>query len=244
MTGWPEDPIASPGFVLHRHEQEVRPGRRLPEPLLAAVAATAGLAFLVLAVVAHGVPHFPIDVTITRAVQTLSASFAAPLQVLNVIGFPPIVTVNYSLIIILLFLARLRWEAMGAGFATLGAAGLTDLVKIIVQRPRPSEDLVHVARAIESFGFPAGHVLNISAFVGFLCYVVWVRMAPSWGRTALLVLLPTMIVLMGPARIYAGAHWPSDVLGAYLIGIAWLASTISFYQWWKARPRRRAIAPA
>jgi membrane-associated phospholipid phosphatase len=208
------------------------------------VAAIAGLAFLVLAVSAHSVPYFPIDVTITRIVQGLSDSAALPLVALNVFGFAPIVTISYGVVVVLIFLAGLRWEAMGAGLATVGAAGLTDLVKFIVQRPRPATDLVDVARPLESAGFPAGHVLNMTAFVGFLCYLVWARMDSSWRRTGLLVLQMSMIAFMGPARIYAGAHWPSDVLGAYLIALVWLAAAIGIYQWGKNRTRRRAITAA
>jgi membrane-associated phospholipid phosphatase len=38
-------------------------------------------------------------------------------------------------------------------------------------------------------------------------------------------------VTIGIARVYAGAHWPSDALGGYLMGGLWLALTIQIYRW-------------
>ncbi|MEO5617244.1 MAG: phosphatase PAP2 family protein [Candidatus Eisenbacteria bacterium] len=207
--------------------------------LLATVAAIAAVAFVVLAVLARSEAYFPIDLAITRYVQSLdSALLNLPFRALNVVGFPPIVTILYFVIALAIFLTGRRWEAIGAGIATLGAAALTDLVKILVMRPRPSMDLVNVEHAIRSTGFPAGHVLNITAFVGFLTYLAYVRLAPSWRRTVLIALLVLMIALMGPSLIDAGEHWPSDVLGGYLLGIAWLAMAIGIYQW---RKRKKAI---
>lgn len=230
-------PVVGPAATAQPRPVDHRLGRRVKSRWLVTAAALAGLAFVLMAVAARDVPYYPIDVDITRAVQALSPPATLPLEALNVVGFPPVVTILYAVIVLVIFLAGLRWEAAGAGLATLGAAVLTDFIKTLVQRPRPSPELVNVAHPIESTGFPAGHVLNITAFAGFIAYLVWARMAPSWRRTGLIVLLLSMILLMGPARILAGEHWPSDVLGAYLIAIVWLAAAIGIYQWGKDRKR-------
>ena len=51
----------------------------------------------------------------------------------------------------------------------------------------------------------------------------------------LVALLSLPIVTIGLARIYEGAHWPSDVLGGYLIGGIWLGLTIEIYRWARSR---------
>ena len=213
---------------------------------LMVLAACAALGFVVLAVLARQIPYFPLDLEITRAVQTLHAPwFDAPLMVLNRLGFPPVAPVFYGAIILVVFVAGKRWEAAAAGFAVLGGAALNHLTKVIVARPRPDGDLIAVEHTIHNSGtFPAGHVLNFTAFAGFLCYLVVVRRAPSWHRTALIALLVLMIALMGLARIHAGEHWPSDVLGGYLLGGAWLAMTVKFYRWGVLRARHRDDARA
>ena len=194
---------------------------------------------MLLALIAHRVPYFAIDLSIMRHIQDWRVPWIAPLlQPLDTLGFPPLVGIVYGTIVLLILAGGARWEAAAAAFATLGAAGLNFVVKSLVDRPRPPMALVHVARQhLPGTSFPAGHVLNLTAFAGFLCYLAWFRLAPSWPRTALIALLVTLIALMGIARVHAGEHWPSDVLGGYLLGIAWWAAAVAFYHWGRRRNR-------
>jgi membrane-associated phospholipid phosphatase len=192
----------------------------------------AGIVLVALAVLAHRAPSFPIDLAITQQVQSVRAAwFPLVLLPFNVLGFPPLVAILNGAVIIVVFAAGARWEAVASGFAALGASGLNHLSKALVLRPRPTPDLVHVAHHLPGYGFPAGHVLNFTAFVGFFCYLAWVRLSPSPTRTTLITVLMVMMALMGVARIDAGEHWPSDVVGGYCLGILWLAATVGFYRW-------------
>jgi undecaprenyl-diphosphatase len=49
-----------------------------------------------------------------------------------------------------------------------------------------------------------------------------------------------MIAFIGVSRVYMGAHWPSDTVGAYLAGGVWLMLMIEVYRRMKARQRRQA----
>jgi undecaprenyl-diphosphatase len=205
---------------------------------------------VVLGVYAHRYPYFAVDVAITRQVQSFTAAwFGDVLYPLNALGFPPLVAIVYGLIVLALFAARARVEAVCAGVAALGGSALNHLTKALVDRPRPGAELVRVAHHLAGSGYPAGHVLNFTAFAGFLCYVACVRMARGWARTAVVVAIVSLIALMGVARIDAGEHWPSDVLGGYLIGFVWMAISIELYRRATvrhgARPARAAAdAPA
>jgi undecaprenyl-diphosphatase len=224
----------SPSVIVDRARHPYR---------LAVVAACAGLGFVVLAMLAQQIAFFPIDLTLTRFVQSVHAPWIdAPLMVLNRLGFPPLVDVIYGSIILVIFAAGRRREAVALGFATLGGAGLNYLTKLIVARPRPDPGLIAVEHHINNGTFPAGHVLNFTIFAGLLCYLIAVRRPPSWHRTALIALLVLLIALMGLARIQSGEHWPTDVLGAYLLAVVWLAASIRFYQW-RGRRRPERLAP-
>jgi len=188
------------------------------------------VAFVGLAVTAHFVAYFPIDLRITRAIQSYhGAAFDAVLRVVSWVGFEPQGFLLGVPIVLALFLARLRWEAVTATFAAaVSAVGIA--IKLIVVRPRPSADLVHVFRALPDTGFPSGHVLTATAFGGFLAFLLFTLLKPSWWRTALLTLIALGILLMGPSRIYLGQHWFSDTMGAYVLGSLWLALSIKLYR--------------
>lgn len=212
-----------------------RPTRRYRAAAFQAYVLIASVVFIALAVVAHTVAYFPIDLIITRAVQSYHGALFDQLMFgLSWLGFMPQVYLLGAIIVAFLFMAGLRWEAVVALFAACGV-GIGTIVKLIVFRPRPSADLVHVFSQLPSSGFPSGHVLTFTTFCGFLAFLVYTLLKPSWVRTTLLVGLALLILPMGLSRIYLGQHWFSDVMGAYLLGSLWLALTIRLYRWGKPR---------
>jgi len=130
----------------------------------------------------------------------------------------------------LLLRFRLKVEA-ACLLMSLGSIWLlTNAIKIIVGRPRPSPDMVQVYYYPTTCSFPSGHVTSYMALYGFLFYLVYTRMRPSPPRSALLIILGALIGLVGLSRVYLGAHWASDVFGGYCLGSIWLALTIYFYR--------------
>jgi len=212
-----------------------RPTRHYRAAAFQTYVLTASGAFVVLAVGARIVPYFPIDLTITRFVQSYhGVTFARLMFAISWIGFLPQSIPIGLLPLVLLFVAGLRWEAIVGLFAA-AAVGVDTLVKLIVQRPRPSIDLVHVYRELSQSAFPSGHVLTFTALSGYFAFLVHTLLKPAWERTTLLIAIPVLALMMGLSRIYQGQHWFSDVMGAYLLGSLWLALTIRVYRWGKPR---------
>jgi membrane-associated phospholipid phosphatase len=191
--------------------------------------------FVTLAIGARLFPYFPIDLRITQAIQQNNGfGLGNLLYAISWIGFIPQVDIIGSIVVLSLYFAGLRWEAVASLFAALGI-GVGTITKIIVNRPRPSADLVHVISQLPTSGFPSGHVLMITTFGGFLAFLSFTLLKQSLGRTLLLVFFGLLILLMGVSRIELGHHWFSDVLGAYMLGSLWLALTIRFYRWGKPK---------
>lgn len=103
---------------------------------------------------------------------------------------------------------------------------LSGVVKALVDRPRPSEGLVDVSYYLDGPSFPSGHVLGTALFFGFLCYASFYLFPQRSLRLGVQAFCLAVIGLMGIARMELGAHWPTDVLGGYLIGALVLAPLI------------------
>ena len=244
MTEAVAKPASDPLQKLDAAVIAPRPTRRYRAAAFQAYLLIASGVFVALAVVAHFVAYFPIDLAITHAVQSYHGMvFDRVMFGLSWLGFMPQVYVLAGLIVASLFIAGLRWEAVVSLFAACGV-GIGTLVKLVVYRPRPRADLVRVFRELPSSGFPSGHVLEFTAFCGFLAFLAYTLLKPSWARTTLLVAYALIILLMGLSRIYQGQHWFSDVMGAYLLGSLWLVLTIRLYRWGKPRFfTRQPVAP-
>lgn len=194
------------------------------------------IVFLVLAVLAKSVAYFTFDVTITRAVQSFNPGwFATLMYAVSWPGFEPQTWVISGIAIAFIYLRALIWEAVVCLANGIGSTAVGLGVKFLVDRPRPSPDLVHVILRLNSYSFPSGHVLYYTTFIGFLIFLSYTLLKPDWRRAILLVVLGGMVALIGLSRIYEGQHWASDVLASYLLGSVWLSLTVLVYRWGKPR---------
>jgi membrane-associated phospholipid phosphatase len=101
-------------------------------------------------------------------------------------------------------------------FVVVGSAAVVPnaLLKIVLGPTPLWVESVSTAAA----NYPSGHVVYAVGFVGALAVLARER-----GRGDLVVIALVAILIMGPSRVFAGAHLPSDVLAGYLFGAAWLA---------------------
>jgi membrane-associated phospholipid phosphatase len=111
----------------------------------------------------------------------------------------------------------------------LGSAGLNNVIKLLVGRARPRFD-DPVATAIGK-SFPSGHTQ--ATVVGYgIVLLVFFPVIPRAVRPQVVLLAAAMVALVGFSRIALGVHYLSDVIGAVLIGVAWLlAMTAAFAAW-------------
>jgi len=95
----------------------------------------------------------------------------------------------------------------------------SDLFKEFFGRLRPEQWYgVHET----SFAYASGHATLSLVFYGLWAYLIWQTLPAAPWRTALIVLLAGWVLAIGWSRLALGAHYPTDVLGGYLLGSVWL----------------------
>jgi len=100
---------------------------------------------------------------------------------------------------------------------------LQPLLKLLVDRPRPSSRLVEIRAVNTSLSFPSGHSMSTTALWG-----VGVGLAIAAHRPRLAVVVAAPIVLTGVASSVQGVHWPSDAIAGTAIGAlaAWATCSV------------------
>ena len=196
-----------------------------------------GLAILaaVLCICAHWEPRFPGDLRLTHLVQSIDSK--ALDSIMEWVSFltggwqAPVLIVAGSLVI---WRCLGKWEA-GLVLMTWLSSPISSGLKLIVGRPRPTPDLVRVFQDEPGNSFPSGHAFFAIVFWGLLAYLALTRLQRRSRRVLVFSGSLAMILLIGASRVYLGAHWPSDVLGGYVLGALFLIGLI----WldWKWKPR-------
>lgn len=126
-------------------------------------------------------------------------------------------------VLIFMFCKKNRW------FITIDLVGVTlvnQVIKHIIRRPRPN-----VLRLVEESGysFPSGHSMVSMAFYGIIIYLVYKNVSNKYLKWILIILLSLLILSIGFSRIYVGVHYFTDVVGGFLLGLAYLIIYINIY---------------
>lgn len=170
-----------------------------------------------------------IDLAIIEVIQAnVTDTKTAILSTLSEIG-------NIRLIIALtigfvIFLFIKRWYVAGlwlGGTVLCFAAIGTKLIKNLVDRARP-DILPLIEKTTESF--PSGHATSATIFYGFLALMLILIMKKYWKKTVIGLAALVLIGFILMTRIYLGAHFPTDVIGGFLYGVASIFISIGVYQ--------------
>lgn len=168
------------------------------------------------------------DSSLTHLVQSMPQSLSPLMYSLSFIGRPVftialLVAMGIFAIVQHQFRLVIAVLVAGATFAT------NSLIKIIIHRPRP--DSYHSENVLlKSYSFPSGHAASSVVIFGLLAYVLWRTLPHPWNYIAA-IFLTIFIFGIGVSRIYIGAHYPSDVVAGWIVGLIGLAIII-----WLIRP--------
>lgn len=145
----------------------------------------------------------------------------------------------YAVLIALLILAALaqrRWQVAAAiAVVAVVAPGTSELLKPLLAHPRPAEWLGE--SQIGAASWPSGHAT--AAMTVALCGVL---AAPAALRPLAAVAGALFAIAVSFSILVLHWHFPSDVVGGYLVAATWVLLTVAALRRWPP-PARASVEP-
>lgn len=152
------------------------------------------------------------------------------LKVLTFFGSPPWLWVLVALATVITWRRHRVRLSVFLIVTTLGGGILDSVVKEAVNRPRPS--LVDPVATAYGKSFPSGHSMSSTIVYGALL-MVFLPVVARRLRPAMLAAAMVLVGAIGFSRLALGVHYISDVVGGYILGVAWLAASVAAFSTWR-----------
>jgi undecaprenyl-diphosphatase len=178
----------------------------------------------------------PFDLPIARFIQGVNwGPVVYPMQLINAsAGYGQVVLGAVAIVAMFVVERRAGWLMLIGSISSL----LDNIIKLLVSRNRPTVDLIHILTPASGFSYPSGHAVFFTWMSFMVAFALAPRVKPVL-RPILWIAAAIVIILTCIARVWAGDHWPSDVLGGVLLGIAWSAFVLWLPERWLPSPSFR-----
>ena len=169
--------------------------------------------------------YLPFDLPLTRAIQAFDWGPLVPVFAAFtwLEGLRQLAAAVAALVLVFL-LNRPAAPLMTCGALT---GAWYQSMNILIHRPRPDAQLVHVVTQMPGYGYPSGHAAFFTSFSVLLLYCLGRPFLPRRLFYAGWVLTVLVIAAACISRVYVAAHWPSDVVGGLCIGVGWTALALA-----------------
>lgn len=192
----------------------------------------ASFALLIFVMIGYIIKFFPeslvqFDQTFQSAVRgSLPENLTEFFRTITIAG--NVITQIMIVIVSVVLLALKKWKSEAYFMLIIGiiAAILITVLKLIYQRGRPS--LIHIVVA-DGYSFPSGHAMGSMLIFGALLIIAYQRISNKPLQMLTVGLLGLLILIIGTSRIYLGVHYPSDVLGGFILGFGVLQFLYPIY---------------
>lgn len=186
----------------------------LAQQVVAATSGAAGDAYQMLA----APPAVAYDEPVSNQAHELTHTFPVLVPIARFFDLTGSVFVLLPLTVTVVILLARRghgWWALWVGACGMGGWMISQTVKHVVDRPRPTWPDPY--ETLMSPSFPSGHAM--AGIYGYVVFgVVALALLPRrWPGVVLII----FGVLMGPSRVLLGVHWPTDVLAGWLLASGW-----------------------
>lgn len=156
----------------------------------------------------------------------------AGMEVLTKLGSSTAILLTTVAIAIVLFYKKYWSYLYFFVVLSIGGVLLNFLLKVAFQRSRPGEmkytEVFNYSFEVPSYSFPSGHTMRIVILLSFLIYLSSKEIKRSTFKLSVYWTGGLVMLLIPLSRVYVGEHYPTDILAAASISIAWFAACLLF----------------
>lgn len=192
----------------------------------------ASFAALFFVILGYAVKFYP--ETLAGFDEGIQSAFRGSLPALSTFFWTHITLLGNVGVTILLTLALAsffywkKWKAEAyfliLNFALMGF--LSTALKYVYQRPRPT---INWLISTVGYSYPSWHTASTLLIAGFLVVILQQRMKKGKLRLLCQASMLLVAVLVALSRIYVGVHFPTDILGGWLLALTVLFAVFPYY---------------
>lgn len=200
------------------------------QKILISIFLTLLISFITLSIFIATNPVTAFDINVSQEVQKYQAKWLDYLMLaISLFGELPWSLVSVLVVAAIFYVNKFKRESYF--IALILSSGLIILIiKNIINRPRPTSFYVRLVEINRFQSFPSGHVLSYVLFFGFLIILMRnLKTISKLWRCFVIIISIFLIIMIAPSRIYLGAHWFTDTLGGFLLGLICLYPLTYFY---------------
>lgn len=163
-------------------------------------------------------------------------------KAITFLGSVAFVTASAFCLALVLALRKAKYQLLFVALAMLGGSLLNITLKHLFHRQRPV--LENPVVTLSSYGFPSGHTMGSALLWGCVAIFAANSLRTSAGRASIFLAAAAWVAIIGATRIYLGAHYFTDVVGAVAASAAWLAfcwTAVETLRKWRTRDRSQAL---
>ena len=221
-----------PRHVRTRLDPAERYGLRLTLVAVAIIVVAVPFAYLTFEVLGAG-PLTRFDARIANALNAWAhdrAVFVRVLEAVSLLAKPITLWILGAVAVGFLWGPGRHRTCVFLVVTAIGGGAIDTVAKMAIDRPRPVVD--HPIATALGKSFPSGHAMGATVFYGALLVAVWPILAPRWRRPALIATI-TLVLAVGTSRLFLGVHFLTDVIGGFLLGLAWLSGSVAAFHLWR-----------
>ncbi len=139
----------------------------------------------------------------------------------------------------LYFIIKRYWPELAMlAIGMVGESLLFYSISNLVGRARPPTQIwiiLHIP------GFPSGHAMASVVLFGFLAYLLAPKMRSVFGKGFVVALALFIILFVGFTRVFTAAHYLTDVLAGYAVGLAWSGAVYTLIEIYYQKRKKQNV---